>query len=356
MENALAHNVVTLPVKAAETPASTTENSGFQGDLGLAGFWQDFGRVFFTKKVSESDNADEVIPGLEMACKQADDIKKQDEIRKLFIKYYFMREEVRACLAKFFVANKDRPRQDQLQAITVMTRLVRPGMDVNLRELESQIAEQTPESITTNYLRHDLIPLMKDIGLIIQPKEGVNGWQWRDIEKKPSAKEMTAKALKQVALMTSPVHRELLDEQAKRYALLRQQQVLKQRIHLEKSNQQLILQAQAKAEENEKAMLDLGMKKAVSNTPAWIASAGVALIAVVLLAGQGGGNNGNNTTAMPTAQAGVTTFEAAPDYHAIDDEMLLRLQYQQAGIDWDSLPVQDRQNLIRELQQERLGR
>lgn len=356
MENALAHNVVTLPVKAAETPASTTENSGFQGDLGLAGFWQDFGRVFFTKKVSESDNADEVIPGLEMACKQADDIKKQDEIRKLFIKYYFMREEVRACLAKFFVANKDRPRQDQLQAITVMTRLVRPGMDVNLRELESQIAEQTPESITTNYLRHDLIPLMKDIGLIIQPKEGVNGWQWRDIEKKPSAKEMTAKALKQVALMTSPVHRELLDEQAKRYALLRQQQVLKQRIHLEKSNQQLILQAQAKAEENEKAMLDLGMKKAVSNTPAWIASAGVALIAVVLLAGQGGGNNGNNTTAMPTAQAGVTTFEAAPDYHAIDDEMLLRLQYQQAGIDWDSLPLKDRQNLIKELKQERLGR
>ncbi|MDX9987372.1 hypothetical protein [Thiothrix unzii] len=356
MENALAHNVVTLPVKAAETPASTTENSGFQGDLGLAWFWQDFGRVFFTKKVSESDNADEVIPGLEMACKQADDIKKQDEIRKLFIKYYFMREEVRACLAKFFVANKDRPRQDQLQAITVMTRLVRPGMDVNLRELESQIAEQTPESITTNYLRHDLIPLMKDIGLIIQPKEGVNGWQWRDIEKKPSAKEMTAKALKQVALMTSPVHRELLDEQAKRYALLRQQQVLKQRIHLEKSNQQLILQAQAKAEENEKAMLDLGMKKAVSNTPAWIASAGVALIAVVLLAGQGGGNNGNNTTAMPTAQAGVTTFEAAPDYHAIDDEMLLRLQYQQAGIDWDSLPLKDRQNLIKELKQERLGR
>ena len=352
MENALAHNVVTLPVKAAETPASTTENSGFQGDLGLAGFWQDFGRVFFTKKVSESDNADEVIPGLEMACKQADDIKKQDEIRKLFIKYYFMREEVRACLAKFFVANKDRPRQDQLQAITVMTRLVRPGMDVNLRELESQIAEQTPESITTNYLRHDLIPLMKDIGLIIQPKEGVNGWQWRDIEKKPSAKEMTAKALKQVALMTSPVHRELLDEQAKRYALLRQQQVLKQRIHLEKSNQQLILQAQAKAEENEKAMLDLGMKKAVSNTPAWIASAGVALIAVVLLAGQGGGNN----AALPTEQAGVTTFEAAPDYHAIDDEMLLRLQYQQAGIDWDSLPLQDRQNLIKELKQERLGR
>ena len=352
MENALAHNVVTLPVKAAETPASTTENSGFQGDLGLAGFWQDFGRVFFTKKVSESDNADEVIPGLEMACKQADDIKKQDEIRKLFIKYYFMREEVRACLAKFFVANKDRPRQDQLQAITVMTRLVRPGMDVNLRELESQIAEQTPESITTNYLRHDLIPLMKDIGLIIQPKEGVNGWQWRDIEKKPSAKEMTAKALKQVALMTSPVHRELLDEQAKRYALLRQQQVLKQRIHLEKSNQQLILQAQAKAEENEKAMLDLGMKKAVSNTPAWIASAGVALIAVVLLAGQGGGNN----AALPTEQAGVTTFEAAPDYHAIDDEMLLRLQYQQAGIDWDSLPLKDRQNLIKELKQERLGR
>ncbi|QTR51599.1 hypothetical protein [Candidatus Thiothrix anitrata] len=356
MENALAHNVVTLPVKAAETPASTTENSGFQGDLGLAGFWQDFGRGFFAKKVSESGNADEVIPGLEMASKQADDIKKQDEIRKVFIKYYFMREEVRACLAKFFVANKERPRQDQLQAITVMTRLVRPGMDVNLRELESQIAEQTPESITTNYLRHDLIPLMKDIGLIIQPKEGVNGWQWRDIEKKPSAKEMTAKALKQVALMTSPVHRELLDEQAKRYALLRQQQVLKQRIHLEKSNQQLILQAQAKAEENEKAMLDLGMKKAVSNTPAWIASAGVALIAVVLLAGQGGGNNGNNTTAMPTAQAGVTTFEAAPDYHAIDDEMLLRLQYQQAGIDWDSLPVQDRQNLIKELKQERLGR
>ena len=352
MENALAHNVVTLPVKAAETPASTTENSGFQGDLGLAGFWQDFGRVFFTKKVSESDNADEVIPGLEMACKQADDIKKQDEIRKLFIKYYFMREEVRACLAKFFVANKDRPRQDQLQAITVMTRLVRPGMDVNLRELESQIAEQTPESITTNYLRHDLIPLMKDIGLIVQPKEGVNGWQWRDREKKLSAKEMTAKALKQVALMASPVHRELLDEQAKRYALLRQQQVLKQRIHLEKSNQQLILQAQAKAEENEKAMLDLGMKKAVSNTPAWIASAGVALIAVVLLAGQGGGNN----AALPTEQAGVTTFEAAPDYHAIDDEMLLRLQYQQAGIDWDSLPLQDRQNLIKELKQERLGR
>ena len=352
MENALAHNVVTLPVKAAETPASTTENSGFQGDLGLAGFWQDFGRGFFAKKVSESGNADEVIPGLEMASKQADDIKKQDEIRKVFIKYYFMREEVRACLAKFFVANKERPRQDQLQAITVMTRLVRPGMDVNLRELESQIAEQTPESITTNYLRHDLIPLMKDIGLIIQPKEGVNGWQWRDIEKKPSAKEMTAKALKQVALMTSPVHRELLDEQAKRYALLRQQQVLKQRIHLEKSNQQLILQAQAKAEENEKAMLDLGMKKAVSNTPAWIASAGVALIAVVLLAGQDGGNN----AALPTEQAGVTTFEAAPDYHAIDDEMLLRLQYQQAGIDWDSLPLKDRQNLIKELKQERLGR
>ena len=352
MENALAHNVVTLPVKAAETPASTTENSGFQGDLGLAGFWQDFGRGFFAKKVSESGNADEVIPGLEIASKQADDIKKQDEIRKVFIKYYFMREEVRACLAKFFVANKERPRQDQLQAITVMTRLVRPGMDVNLRELESQIAEQTPESITTNYLRHDLIPLMKDIGLIIQPKEGVNGWQWRDIEKKPSAKEMTAKALKQVALMTSPVHRELLDEQAKRYALLRQQQVLKQRIHLEKSNQQLILQAQAKAEENEKAMLDLGMKKAVSNTPAWIASAGVALIAVVLLAGQDGGNN----AALPTEQAGVTTFEAAPDYHAIDDEMLLRLQYQQAGIDWDSLPLKDRQNLIKELKQERLGR
>jgi hypothetical protein len=90
----------------------------------------------------------------------------------------------------------------------------------------------------------------------------------------------------------------------------------------------------------------------VSNTPAWIASAGVALIAVVLLAGQGGGNN----AALPTEQAGVTTFEAAPDYHAIDDEMLLRLQYQQAGIDWDSLPLQDRQNLIRELQQERLGR
>lgn len=352
MENALAHNVVTLPVKSADKPVDATENSGFQGDLGLAGFWQDFGRGFFAKKVSESGNADEVIPGLEMASKQADDIKKQDEIRKVFIKYYFMREEVRACLAKFFVANKERPRQDQLQAITVMTRLVRPGMDVNLRELESQIAEQTPESITTNYLRHDLIPLMKDIGLIVQPKEGVNGWQWRDREKKPSAKEMTAKALKQVALMTSPVHRELLDEQAKRYALLRQQQVLKQRIHLEKSNQQLILQAQAKAEENEKAMLDLGMKKAVSNTPAWIASAGVALIAVVLLAGQGGGNN----AALPTEQAGVTTFEAAPDYHAIDDEMLLRLQYQQAGIDWDSLPLQDRQNLIRELQQERLGR
>lgn len=352
MENALAHNVVTLPVKSADKPVDATENSGFQGDLGLAGFWQDFGRGFFAKKVSESGNTDEFIPGLEMASKQADDIKKQDEIRKVFIKYYFMREEVRACLAKFFVANKERPRQDQLQAITVMTRLVRPGMDVNLRELESQIAEQTPESITTNYLRHDLIPLMKDIGLIIQPKEGVNGWQWRDIEKKPSAKEMTAKALKQVALMTSPVHRELLDEQAKRYALLRQQQVLKQRIHLEKSNQQLILQAQAKAEENEKAMLDLGMKKAVSNTPAWIASAGVALIAVVLLAGQGGGNN----AALPTEQAGVTTFEAAPDYHAIDDEMLLRLQYQQAGIDWDSLPLQDRQNLIKELKQERLGR
>lgn len=352
MENALAHNVVTLPVKSADKPVDATENSGFQGDLGLAGFWQDFGRGFFAKKVSESGNADEVIPGLEMASKQADDIKKQDEIRKVFIKYYFMREEVRACLAKFFVANKERPRQDQLQAITVMTRLVRPGMDVNLRELESQIAEQTPESITTNYLRHDLIPLMKDIGLIVQPKEGVNGWQWRDREKKPSAKEMTAKALKQVALMTSPVHRELLDEQAKRYALLRQQQVLKQRIHLEKSNQQLILQAQAKAEENEKAMLDLGMKKAVSNTPAWIASAGVALIAVVLLAGQGGGNN----AALPTEQAGVTTFEAAPDYHAIDDEMLLRLQYQQAGIDWDSLPLQDRQNLIKELKQERLGR
>ena len=352
MENALAHNVVTLPVKSADKPVDATENSGFQGDLGLAGFWQDFGRGFFAKKVSESGNTDEFIPGLEMACKQADDIKKQDEMRKTFINSYFIREEVRTRLAKFFVANKERPRQDQLQAITVMTRLVRPGMDVNLRELESQIAEQTPESITTNYLRHDLIPLMKDIGLIIQPKEGVNGWQWRDIEKKPSAKEMTAKALKQVALMTSPVHRELLDEQAKRYALLRQQQVLKQRIHLEKSNQQLILQAQAKAEENEKAMLDLGMKKAVSNTPAWIASAGVALIAVVLLAGQGGGNN----AALPTEQAGVTTFEAAPDYHAIDDEMLLRLQYQQAGIDWDSLPLQDRQNLIKELKQERLGR
>ncbi|QTR48986.1 hypothetical protein [Candidatus Thiothrix anitrata] len=352
MENALAHNVVTLPVKAAETPANTTENSGFQGDLGLVGIWRKFGDGFLGGKVSESDNADEFILGLEMACKQADDIKKQDEIRKLFIKSYFMREEVRATLAKFFVANKERPRQDQLQAITVITRLVRPGMDVNLRELETLITADTTETINKNYVRESLIPLMKDIGLIIQPKEGVNGWQWRDREKKPSAKEITEKALKQVALMASPVHRELLDEQAKRYALLRQQQVLKQRIHLEKSNQQLILQAQAKAEENEKAMLDLGMKKAVSNTPAWIASAGVALIAVVLLAGQGGGNN----AALPTEQAGVTTFEAAPDYHAIDDEMLLRLQYRQAGIDWDSLPLQDRQNLIKELKQERLGR
>lgn len=352
MENALAHNVVTLPVKSADKPVDTTENSGFQGDLGLAGIWRKFGDGFWGGKLSESDHEAEVIPGLVMACKQADDIKKQEEIRKAFINSYFMHEEVRTRLAKFFVANKERPRQDQLQAITVTTRLMRPGMDVNLRELETLITDDTPETINKNYVREALIPLMKDIGLIVQPKEGVNGWQWRDIEKKPSAKEMTAKALKQVALMASPVHRELLDEQAKRYALLRQQQVLKQRIHLEKSNQQLILQAQAKAEENEKAMLDLGMKKAVSNTPAWIASAGVALIAVVLLAGQGSGNN----AALPTEQAGVTTFEAAPDYHAIDDEMLLRLQYQQAGIDWDSLPLQDRQNLIKELKQERLGR
>ena len=352
MENALAHNVVTLPVKSADKPVDATENSGFQGDLGLAGIWRKFGDGFWGGKLSESDHEAEVIPGLAMACKQADDIKKQEEIRKAFINSYFMHEEVRTRLAKFFVANKERPRQDQLQAITVTTRWMRPGMDVNLRELETLITDDTPETINKNYVREALIPLMKDIGLIVQPKEGVNGWQWRDIEKKPSAKEITANALKQVALMTSPVHRELLDEQAKRYALLRQQQVLKQRIHLEKSNQQLILQAQAKAEENEKAMLDLGMKKAVSNTPAWIASAGVALIAVVLLAGQGGGNN----AALPTEQAGVTTFEAAPDYHAIDDEMLLRLQYQQAGIDWDSLPLQDRQNLIKELKQERLGR
>lgn len=353
MENALAHNVVTLPVKSADKPVNATENSGFQGDLGLSGICLEFVGRFFGGKVSESDNGVEVIPGLDIACKLADDQKRQEEIRKEFVRAFFMREEVRMALAKFFVTNKERSRQDQLQAITVIARLVQPGAAVNLNDLARQVVAGIPETtITQHYIREALIPLMKDIDLIIQPKEGVNGWQWRDIEKKPSAKEMTAKALKQVALMTSPVHRELLDEQAKRYALLRQQQVLKQRIHLEKSNQQLILQAQAKAEENEKAMLDLGMKKAVSNTPAWIASAGVALIAVVLLAGQGGGNN----AALPTEQAGVTTFEAAPDYHAIDDEMLLRLQYQQAGIDWDSLPLQDRQNLIKELKQERLGR
>lgn len=355
METQVISNVIELPVKPTVLPVVTAENSHFQGDLGLAGIWQGFGRGFFAKKVSESDTDADAIPGLKMACKLADDLKKQENERKEFVKSFFMGEAVRAALAKFFLANPDRPRQDQLQAITVLARLARPGMEVNLRELESQIADKTPESITTTYLRHDLIPLMKTIGLIIQPKEGVNGWQWRDADKKASTKEIAQKLLKQAALMASPVHRELLDEQAKRYALLLQEKTLKQRLALEKANHQLIVQAQQKAEENENAMVALGMKKQVSNTPAWVASAAVVAIAFVLLLNQVDNNSKPpQSLSMANTNASTAVYEAAPDYHALSDEELLRQQYQAAGMDWDKLPLADRKKLMGELRQERM--
>lgn len=350
MENTKSAATTMMTASVGETTPATHEKAAFGGDFGLAGIWREFGGALLAKKEANDSAPDEAIKGLEIASSMADDIKKQEKMRKDFVKAFFMREDVRNAIAKFFIVNADRPRQDQVQAITVIARVARPGVDVTLRDLEAQVAEATPETINKNYIRESLIPLMKEIGLIIQPKEGVNGWQWRDVDKKESVKELTQKAFKQVALLSSPVHRELLDEQAKRYALMQQEKVLKQRLLQEKANQQLIMQAQSKADENEKAMIALGMKKPVRNTPAWIASAAVAVIALGLFAVQGGNNQ-----EMNVEQAGVKTYEDAPDYNAITDEELLRLQYQQAGIKWESIPQQDRENLIKELQQERLA-
>jgi hypothetical protein len=347
--NAMA-TVTVLPVKHREQDVVEAKNSDFEVDFTLAGIWQGFGRAILTKKQSLSESDTDAIKGLEMASRQADDLKKREQIRKDFVKEFFMQDAVRAALAKFFLANADKPRDDQILAITVLTRFVKPGMSVNLRDLEAQVAEATAETITTNYLRYNLIPLMKDIGLIVQPKEGVNGWQWRDMEKKESIKELANRAMKQAALMASPVHKELVDEQAKRYALFMQEKALKQRLAMEKANQQLIAQAKQKAEENEQAMVAMGMKQTVSNTPAWIAGGVVALLAAAWLVG-----NGHPANPQPEMQAAA--YEQAPAYTGGEagaapappsPEGILRQQYRIAGMDWDKLPAATRHNILKE--------
>jgi hypothetical protein len=185
--------------------------------------------------------------------------------------------------------------------------------------------------------------LLQKVGFIM-PRENA-GWRFADMGDKPKL-DIAKKAL----LMVSPAHSELVDEQARRYALHLQEKALKQRLMQEKANQQLIQQVQGKAEENEKAMIELGMKQTVSNTPAWVAGGVVALLAAAWLVG-----NGHPANPQPEGQAAA--YEQAPAYAGGDagaapapqsPEDILRQQYRIAHMDWDKLPAATRNNILKE--------
>jgi hypothetical protein len=186
--------------------------------------------------------------------------------------------------------------------------------------------------------------LLQKVGFIM-PRENA-GWRFADMGDKPKL-DIAKKAL----LMVSPAHRELVDEQARRYALHLQEKALKQRLMQEKANQQLIQQVQGKAEENEKAMIELGMKQTVSNTPAWIAGGVATLLAAAWLVG----HNPQDAAQQPAQQAAA--YEQAPAYAGGDagaapvppsPEGILRQQYRIAGMDWDRLPAATRHNILKE--------
>lgn len=340
MEQTLTANVTYLPTAQPGQDAGEAKNSGFGADFTLAGFWPGFSQDSFSFGKLFSGGKADGLASIDKAVELAEDKIKQEKKRKKKINEFFSQEQARNAVADYLATCGNRPLHTA--CIKAIAMRAMPGQPVNLRELESSVCEEITDA-SNRLIRDSIIPLLQKVGFIM-PRENA-GWRFADMGDKPKL-DIAKKAL----LMVSPAHRELVDEQARRYALHLQEKALKQRLMQEKANQQLILQVQGKAEENEKAMIELGMKQTVSNTPAWIAGGVVALLAAAWLVG-----NGHPANPQPEVQAAA--YEQAPAYTGgaagaapapQSPEDILRQQYRIAHMDWDKLPEATRNNILKE--------
>lgn len=287
------------------------------------------------------------IPALEIIENAANDEKLMQKQRMQAVKAFFGKPAVKGALVQHIATTKDvcSPAL-QKQAIQQIAIQCKPGAPVNLRELEDSV---DVEGVTTNFTRNYLIPALQQAGLFVPKPNGANGWLWADLQA-PSMVDTAKQLIGKAAGLATPDNPELVAEQRKLAAEQRLSEVASRRLLLAKQNSKLIAEASRIHAENEAELLKQPIKplhQGNPNLPAMLAAGVAALVLGAVLL-----NNHSDTGNAPVMQATAATSEPAPDYNAMSEEDILRLQM---GDKWERITTAQRLAMIEELKQQRVA-
>lgn len=286
------------------------------------------------------------IPALEIVNRAASDEKLMQKQRMQAIKAFFDKPSVKQVLVQHIAITKEVCAPTlQKEAIIQIASQCKPGTPANLRELEGTVAV---EGVNANFVREKLIPALQRAGLFIPKPNGANGWLWAELSA-PSMMDTAKQVISKAAGLTAPENPELVAEQRKLAAEQQITAVASKRLLLAKQNAKLIAEANRLHDENEAELLKRPIRpmgQGNPNMPALIAAGAAALLIGGILL------HNNSGETLPVQQATTTTAEPAPDYNAMTEEDILRLQ---VGDRFDELPEQQRQAMIDELKQQRVA-